>query len=127
MRSPAPRTIFSLQAGYYLPTAVLPFLGRRRFEALTGPKLECWLVLTVSALVGVIGSALALAARRETVGPEIVLVGAGSAAALGTIDIVYVARRRISPVYLLDAALQVSLLAGWLASSRIRRSAASPA
>ena len=41
------------------------------------------------------------------------LVAAGSAAALAAIDTVYVAKRRISPVYLLDAVAEIALVAGW--------------
>jgi alkylhydroperoxidase family enzyme len=70
-------------------------------------------VKTVGALVAVIGSALALASRRRQLAPEIVVVAAGSAAALATIDTVYVVKRRISPVYLLDAVAEIALVAGW--------------
>ena len=38
------------QGGYYVATGVLPFVSRRAFEALTGPKREWWLVQTVGAL-----------------------------------------------------------------------------
>jgi hypothetical protein len=102
-----------VQAAYYAPTAIVPFLSRRAFERLTGHKTEWWLVQTVSALVGVVAGALSLAARK---GPKTddVLLGAGAAAGLGLIDVVYVARRRISPVYLLDAAAQLSIAGGWV-------------
>jgi hypothetical protein len=43
-----------------------------------------------------------------------VLVAAGGAAALAAIDTVYVAKRRISPVYLLDAVAEIGLVAGWV-------------
>ena len=59
------------------------------------------------------GAALILASRRRQVAPEIVVVAAGSAAALAAIDTVYVAKRRISPVYLLDAVAEIALVAGW--------------
>lgn len=36
-----------------------------------------------------------------------------SAAGLSLIDLVFVARRRISPVYLLDAAAEAALVAAW--------------
>jgi hypothetical protein len=80
-----------LQATFYVVTGVWPFVSMRTFEAVTGPKVDRWLVKTVGALVAVIGSA----------------------AALATIDTVYVARRRISPVYLLDAVAEIGLVAGW--------------
>ena len=38
---------------------------------------------------------------------------AGMPRALATIDTVYVAKRRISPVYLLDAVAEIALVAGW--------------
>jgi hypothetical protein len=85
----------------------------RSFEAVTGPKVDRWLVKTVGALVAVIGSGLALASRRRQLAPELMLVAAGSAAALATIDTVYVAKRRISPVYLLDAVAEIALVVGW--------------
>ena len=102
-----------LQAIIYIVTGVWPFVSMRSFEAVTGPKVDRWLVKTVGALVAVIGSALALASRRRQLAPEVVLIAAGSAAALATIDIAYVAKRRISPVYLLDAVAEIALVAGW--------------
>src|ERR687897_547956 len=72
-----------LQAIFYIVTGVWPFVSMRSFEAVTGPKVDRWLVKTVGALVAVIGCALALA------------------------------NRRISPVYLLDAIAEIALLAGW--------------
>ena len=120
MDRPDRRTVAAAQAAYYIPTAMLPLLSRRRFEAVTGPKLEWWLVVTVAALVGVIGSVLGLASRRNSGASETVILGAGSATALGVIDVVYVARRRISPTYLVDAAIQFALLGGWLIHKRSR-------
>src|SRR5215211_4274415 len=102
-----------LQAILYVVTGVWPLVNMRSFEAVTGPKVDRWLVKTVGALVTVIGCALALASRRRQLAPEVVLVAAGSAAALATIDTVYVAKRRISPVYLLDAVAEIALVAGW--------------
>ena len=102
-----------LQAIFYIVTGVWPFVSMRAFEAVTGPKVDRWLVKTVGALVAVIGCALALASRRRQLAPEIVLVAAGSAASLAAIDTVYVARRRISPVYLLDALAEIGLVTAW--------------
>jgi hypothetical protein len=106
------------QAGYYIATGLLPFVSRRAFEAVTGPKREYWLVQTVGALVAVIGGCLASAATRRRVTPEVLAVAAGSAAALAAIDVVHVARRRISPTYLLDAAAELGLLIALAQASR---------
>ena len=102
-----------LQAVFYITTGIWPIVSIRSFEAVTGPKVDRWLVKTVGVLVAIIGSALALASRRRAFPPEVVLVAAASAGALATIDTVYVAKRRISPVYLLDAVAEVALAAGW--------------
>jgi hypothetical protein len=102
-----------LQAVFYIVTGIWPIVSMRSFEAITGPKVDRWLVKTVGALVAVIGAALALASRRRQLAPEVVLVAASSAAALATIDSVYVAKRRISPVYLLDAVAEIALVVGW--------------
>src|ERR687889_207512 len=88
-----------VQAGYYVLSGVWPLLHLRSFERVTGPKADGWLVKTVGVLV--IGGALGLAGWRRRVSPEVALVAAGSAAGLAAIDVVYVGRRRISPVYLL--------------------------
>jgi hypothetical protein len=112
--SPNARQVAVAQAAYYLPTAVLPFLSRRAFQSVTGPKLEWWLVLTVGSLVGTIGASLAAAATRGSITPETRILGTGAAAGLAAIDVVYVAHRRISPVYLIDASIQTAVLAGWL-------------
>jgi hypothetical protein len=42
----------------------------------------------------------------------------GNAVALTAVDVVYVAKRRIRPVYLLDAVLEIALLAGWFRLAR---------
>ena len=102
-----------LQAGYYLVTGVWPLIDMRTFEAVTGPKADRWLVKTVGGLVATTGAALALASRRRRFPPELVLIAAGNAAGLAAIDAVYVAKGRISPIYLLDAVVEVPLLAAW--------------
>jgi hypothetical protein len=101
------------QAIYYLVTGSVPLVSMRGFEAITGPKTDRWLVRTVALLLIVIGSALALASRRHPT-PEMILLGAGSAGSLAAIDIVYVAKRRIWPVFLLDAVVEIGLVAGWM-------------
>ena len=70
---------------------------------------------TVGALVTVIGGTLLYAGARGRVGPEVRLLGMGSAAAFTAIDILYTAQRRIPPVYLLDAVAESALIAGWSA------------
>jgi hypothetical protein len=100
-----------LQGLYFLATGVWPLLSMRTFEAVTGPKVDRWLVKTVGVLIGVIGASLVLGARRPA--PATTVLAVGSAAGLGAIDTIYATRGRISSVYLLDAVLEALLLAAW--------------
>ena len=108
---PERRRVVGVLGAYYVATGAAPFVSRAAFEAVTGRKREWWLVQTVGALVTVVGGVLVPAARRDRVTPEIVALAAGCAASLTAIDVIYVARRRISPVYLADAAVELAALA----------------
>jgi hypothetical protein len=109
------RRVAGAQAAYYAITGVWPLVSRRTFEAVTGPKLEWWLVEAVGLLVTAIGAGVGAAAARDRVTPEVRIIGAGSAAALAGIDVVYYARGRLPWTYLIDAAVESGLVAGWLA------------
>ena len=100
------------QGVFYGVTGVWPIVHLRSFEAVTGPKLEGWLVKTVGALITVIGGTLLAAGLRRRVRPEHMLLAAGSAASLAAVDLVY-SPQRISPVYLLDALAEGVLVTGW--------------
>ena len=97
-----------IQAAYYVSTGVWPLVHRRSFEALTGPKVDFWLVRTVGVTVAAIGAGLALSARRGRLSDDMRATALLAAVGLAGIDAVYVLRRRISPVYLLDAAAEVA-------------------
>ena len=98
-------------AAYYTATGAWPLVHMRSFEAVTGPKTDRWLVKMVGALALANGAVLAFGARRETVQPETVLLAVCSALAFSAIDVVYVTRGRIAPVYLGDAAVELALAA----------------
>lgn len=112
--------VWLAQAIYYLISGIWPVVEIRSFQALTGPKVDLWLVKTVGLLVAVVGAALGVAGARRRITPETAMVAMGTSAGLAAIDAVYVARRRISPVYLLDAAGELLMLAGWLLALRRR-------
>jgi hypothetical protein len=109
-------------------TGVWPLVSLRSFELITGPKLEGWLVKTAGTLIATIGGVMMMAGKSARVTPEIEGLAIGSAAGLAAIDIVYAGfKKRISPVYLLDAAVEIGIVAIWLASSRRRRSSVAAA
>ncbi len=108
-----------VQGVYFVLTGVWPLVSMRTFEAVTGPKVDRWLVKTVGVLVAVIGASLLADARRPSRGSAV--LGVGSAAALGGVDVVYSLRGRISKIYLADAVLEAMLVAFWVRGGRRRR------
>lgn len=111
------RKLAVTQSAYYVASGLWPIVSMRTFEAVTGRKKEGWLVKTVGALVAVMGIALGLAASNRRITPELKVLGASAAAALGVVDVVYPLKRRISPIYLADAVPELMLIAGWILST----------
>lgn len=115
------RTVSVVQALYFIVTGIWSLVGIESFQKITGPKVDIWLVKTVGVLVLVIGAVVGLAGLRGTREPEIPMLAVGSAASLAAIDVVYVAQRRIRPVYLLDAIGELALIGWWALSWRASR------
>jgi hypothetical protein len=111
-----------VQGAYYLLTGVWPLVSLETFLLVTGPKTDHlitgdpsdhWLVITVGVLVTAIALALLAAAWRRNPTLEVMVLAIASAAGLTIVDFVYVYRQAIGPIYLVDAALEIVLLAGW--------------
>ena len=110
------------QGIFFAASGLWPIVSLRTFEKVTGPKPEGWLVQTVGGLITVVGATLVAAGSRRRVTPEIELLGAGSALALATVDVVFAGlRRRISPFYLLDAANELTIFGVWVAERQSQR------
>jgi hypothetical protein len=121
-----PSTLFAalgwVQGGYYLLAGLWPLVSIRTFQAVTGPKTDNWtgragdhwLVNAVAVLVVAVGAALLVAAARGRPSPEVVVLAVAAILGLTGIDVVYVARRVIPPIYLLDAVAEAALLVGWV-------------
>lgn len=101
------------QGVFYLFTSIWPLLSMGSFQRVTGRKTDIWLVRTVALLLDFIGLVLSIAGFWQRLTPETPLLGAGSAASLAGIDLVYAARGRISPVYFLDALVELLFVALW--------------
>jgi hypothetical protein len=108
------RYVIAAQGGYYLVTGFWPLVSMSSFEAVTGPKIEHWLVHTVGVLAMAIGFALLVAARRKFPSDEALALSAAAATAFAGIDVVYSLRGTISEIYLADAAVQAVFLAAVL-------------
>lgn len=98
-------------------------LSMASFMAVTGRKTDTWLVNTVGALAVANGAAIAWGLRRRPAASETVALAACSALAFAAIDITYVARRRIRPIYLGDAVAELVLAAAILAGKEGSRPA----
>ena len=101
--------VIRLQGSYYLITGLWPLIHMASFEAVTGPKVEDWLVRMVGLLVVVIGATLLLAVRRGREDGEVLVLAVGSALAFTAVDVWYALSRVISPIYLADAVVEVVL------------------
>jgi hypothetical protein len=107
-----------MQGTFFVATGLWPIAGMRSFERVTGPKREHWLVKTMGGLIAVIGGALLETARSRSVRSPTIALGVGSAAALALSDVIYVRRRIIPKVYLVDAAAETALVMLWMAALR---------
>lgn len=114
-----------VQALYYLVTGVWPLVSIRSFQAVTGRKTDHlvtgsesdhWLVMTVGVLIVAIALSLLAAAARNRIAFETVVLANAAAIGLLLIDVIYVARGAIAPIYLADAVAEVLLLGGWCIS-----------
>ncbi len=112
-----------MQGLYYLVTGVWPLVSIETFQMVTGPKTDHlptgreadhWLVMTVGVLVTCIALALLAAAWRRRLSPEVAILAVTSALGLTAIDVIYVARQVIAPIYLADAAAEVFFLTAWV-------------
>jgi hypothetical protein len=114
------RIAVGAQGFYYLVTGAWPLVSMENFELVTGPKIEHWLVHTVSLLVLGIGASLLVAARSAQVGASVSVLALCVATAFASIDLYYAGIGRISPVYLLDAAVELGFVL-WLVIALARR------
>lgn len=103
-----------IHGGYYFLTGIWPIISIGTFQKITGPKNDLWLVKTVGVLICVIGATLLFAGYKEEIVPSIILLAVVSAFVLAGVDVVYVTKRIIAPIYLLDAFVELLLIAWWL-------------
>lgn len=116
--NPFSRRLALAQGGFYVFTGIWPILHIRSFEAVTGPKADKWLVKTVGGMITALGGVLFATGLRRGPSDDLVAATVATASVLTAVDVVYVARRRIRPVYLLDAVAETALIVAWLLVAR---------
>jgi hypothetical protein len=116
-----------LQGIYYFLTGVWGIVDIESFMMVTGPKVDIWLVKTVSVLVIAISLVFLYAGIRKRITRETILLAVASSLGFIIIDVYYTAVDRISDIYLMDALAQLVLLTGWgFAYYQARRHHVSP-
>ena len=107
------RITAAAQGVYFSATGIWPLIHMRSFLAVTGPKVDLWLVETVAVLVLGIGLALLVAAARDRIGPDLLVMVLVVSIGLASIDTIYPMRDRIWNIYLLDAIAQLGFILLW--------------
>jgi hypothetical protein len=101
------RATLVVQGILYVVTGVWPLLDTASFEAVTGPKVDDWLVYTVGLLLVVVGCVLLSAVVRRRIDLSIMVLAFGVALALASIEVAFGLDGRIWRIYLLDAAIEL--------------------
>jgi len=103
--------VLKAQGIYFMVTGIWPVLHMPSFEAVTGPKLDDWLVKMVGLLAFVIGATIFSAAKRDSITRDLLFLAVGSALAFMAIDVWYALTGRISLIYLADAIVEMGIVA----------------
>jgi hypothetical protein len=102
--------LLRIQSIYYGVTGAWPVVHMPSFETVTGPKTDDWLVHMVGLLT--VAIAVTIWPRAGRVATPVRTLAVWAAAAYLVIDVVYTTLGVISPIYLLDAAAELGLIAG---------------
>jgi hypothetical protein len=102
------------QAIYFGLTGIWPIVHIRSFMAVTGPKIDLWLVKTVGVVIVAISIPLFTSVIHHNVTIDIMLLAIASSLGLTAIDVYYVAKKTIAKIYLMDALAEVILIAAWI-------------
>src|SRR6185369_17024902 len=102
------------QGIYYLLRGLWPLFRMGHLGASSATDTDIWLAQSGGVLTLVIGAILCLAAYRRQGSMEVVFLAFGSALGLTVLELIFVFQTRISEVYLLDAVIQVGLVASWV-------------
>ena len=113
LRGVTPKKLLMAQGLYYLITGLWPLFAVSSFQFITGEKTDLWLVKTAGLLVAVAGAVLVRSALRVLPSPDAIIIACGYALVLAAVDIIYTAKGVISPVYLVDAFLEIAIISGW--------------
>lgn len=116
MPRPSLRLVLAAQCAYYAVGGVWPLVHYASFEAVTGKKKDAWLVKTVASMILAVMATHVRALREHRTAEAARVAGVGAGIALGWAATWYPLRGRISRVYWLDAAAEMTFVAALLAA-----------
>ena len=115
------RVLAFVQGGFFFISGAWPLVHLRSFLFVTGPKTDTWLVQTVGALLAVFGISLLLVSRRPKIEWEWRFLGVAVPLVLATVDVIFVVREVIPPIYLADASVELLFALAWMGCSIVLR------
>lgn len=107
-------TLASIHGLYFCVTGLWPIIHMDSFLFVTGPKEDLWLVETVGMLAFVIGFGLLIGAWTKNITFPLSMIAVAAAIGFILVDVIFVWRLIISPIYLLDAVVEFVFLVGWI-------------
>jgi hypothetical protein len=105
--------LLAAHISYLAVTAFWPLIHIDSFMYLTGMKTDVWLVKTVSLLLIAVAVSLSVYAYYRLNVVAAATLGITQTAALAIIDIRYSLSGTISSIYLIDGAIEITLLVLW--------------
>ena len=106
------RLLLIVHGLYLLIGGGWPLVHWKSFEAVTGPKLDEFLVHTVALLLILVGNIL-LGQRRTAVERSAVQLAMGTSLILGTVAIVSAAGGWVWKVYFIDGTIHLLFVLAW--------------
>ena len=102
------KIISRLQAVYYLVTGLWPLIHIESFVNVSGPKTDLWLVKMVGLLTTSIAVSLWYISAHHL--KSALVLGVTAALSYIAVDVYYVLRDVIPPIYLADAVVEVLII-----------------
>jgi hypothetical protein len=99
---------------FFAPSNFSGIFCVKTFLLVTGPKTDLWLVKTVGIVLATIGATLVICKLNAQVNSPVIFLAIGSALSLTVVEVIYVAKRVISPIYLGDALVELVLIGWWV-------------
>ncbi|MGV3504888.1 MAG: hypothetical protein ACO1O1_14355 [Adhaeribacter sp.] len=114
MKQSKPILLLWIQGLYFLLPSVWPLVHMPSFLAVTGPKVDLWLVRTVALLLIAMSLTFLTAAWRREYISALGVLAVSSACGLAFIDFYYALQDRIWDTYLIDGVGELALILAWV-------------